>query len=58
MTNLLESNKATIDNLHMDKLKGIIDEDMYKKIYDKTKLEIDKLNIEKVEIDKNEKVYV
>ena len=53
MTNLLESNKATIDNLNMDKVKGIIDEDMYKKIYDKTKLEIDKLNIEKVEIDKN-----
>ena len=37
LNNLLNSQKSTIDNLYMDKVKGLVDEEMYKRIYDKTK---------------------
>ena len=46
LNNLLNSQKSTIDNLYMDKVKGLVDEEMYKRIYDKTKQEINRLNIE------------
>ena len=29
---LLKSHQATLDNLYMDKLKGLVDEEMYKRI--------------------------
>lgn len=40
----LESTKTMIDSLYMDKVNGLVDEDMYKRIYEKTK--ITKLKIE------------
>lgn len=43
--NLLNSHKSTIDNLYMDKIKGLVDEEMYKKIYDKTNKEITRINM-------------
>ena len=39
-----------IDSLYMDKVSGLVDEDMYKRIYDKTKTEIKKLEIELEEL--------
>lgn len=33
----LESTKNTIDSLYMDKVNGLVDEDMYKRIYEKSK---------------------
>ena len=42
--NLLNSHKSTIDNLYMDKIKGLVDEEMYKRIYDKTNKEITRIN--------------
>ncbi len=41
--NTLNSHKKTIDNLYMDKVHGLVDEDMYKRIYNKEKQEIKKL---------------
>ena len=43
--NLLNSHKSTIDNLYMDKIKGLVDEEMYKRIYDKTNKEITRINM-------------
>ena len=40
----------------MDKVKGLVDEEMYKRIYDKTKIEIDKLNLEIEELEKKKQV--
>ena len=56
LNNLLNSHKNTIDNLYIDKTKGLIDEEMYKRIYDKTKVEIDKLNLEIEELDKKKQI--
>ena len=42
---LLNSHKSTIDNLYMDKIKGLVDEEMYKRIYDKTNKEITRINM-------------
>jgi len=42
----LGSYKSNIDTLYIDKINGLVDEDMYKRIYDKTKHEIDKINME------------
>ena len=43
---LLSSHQTTIDNLYIDKVKGLVDEEMYKRIYEKTKSEITKINHE------------
>lgn len=43
--NLLNSHKSTIDNLYMDKIKGLVDEEMYKRIYDKTNKETTRINM-------------
>ena len=56
LINLLNSHKTTIDNLYMDKVKGLVDEEMYKRIYDKTKIEIDKLNLEIEELEKKKQI--
>mgnify|MGYP004523660501 CR=1 FL=1 len=56
LTNLLNSHKATIDNLYMDKIKGLVDEEMYKRIYDKTNGEITRINIELEELNKKKEV--
>ncbi len=39
----LNSHKEIIDNLYIDKIHGLVDGDMYKRIYDKTKIKISKL---------------
>lgn len=44
--NTLNTYKTTIDSLYMDKARGLVDEDMYKRIYDKTKIEIKKFEEE------------
>lgn len=44
--NTLNTHKTTIDSLYMDKVHGLVDEDMYKRIYEKTKIEIKKLEEE------------
>ena len=49
---LLNSHKNTIDNLYLDKVKGLVDDDMYKRIYDKTQGEISKLNVELEDLEK------
>ena len=43
---LLSSHQTTIDNLYIDKVKGLVDEEMYKRIYEKIKSEITKINHE------------
>lgn len=53
---LLNSHKSTIDNLYMDKIKGLVDEEMYKRIYDKTKQEITRINMELEELNKKKEV--
>ena len=52
LNNLLNSHKSTIDNLYMDKIKGLVDEEMYKRIYDKTNKEITRINMELEELNK------
>ncbi len=49
---LLKSHQATIDNLYMDKLKGLVDEEMYKRIYTKTQTDITRINNELAELTK------
>ncbi len=56
LNNLLNSNYIAIDNLYMDKVKGLVDENMYKRIYDKTNKEIKKINIELEELDKKKQI--
>lgn len=48
--NEINFHKNMIDSLYMDKVSGLVDEDMYKRIYDKTKAEIKKLEIELEEL--------
>ena len=40
----------------MDKVKGLVDEEMFKRIYDKTKQEINRLNIEIEELNKKKQI--
>ena len=40
----------------MDKIKGLVDKEMYKRIYEKTKIEIDKLNLEIEELEKKKQI--
>lgn len=54
--NLLNSHKSTIDNLYMDKIKGLVDEEMYKRIYDKTNKEITRINMKLEELNKKKEV--
>lgn len=56
LNNLLNSNYNTIDNLYMDKIKGLVDENMYKRIYKRTNEEIKKLNIELEELNKKKQI--
>ena len=56
LNNLLNSYKSTIDNLYMDKVKGLIDLDMYKRIYDKNNSQIDKINLELEELNKKKQI--
>ncbi len=56
LTNLLNSHKQTIDNLYMDKVKGLVDEEMYKRIYEQTKIEINKLNLELEQLNKKKQL--
>ena len=56
LNNLLNSQKSTIDNLYMDKVKGLVEEEMYKRLYDKTQQEISRLNIELDELNKKKQV--
>lgn len=56
LNNLLNSHKSTIDNLYMDKIKGLVDEEMYKRIYDKTNKEITRINMELEELNKKKEV--
>lgn len=50
--NTLNSYKRTIDNLYMDKVHGLVDEDMYKRIYEKTRVEIKKLEEKLYDLEK------
>jgi len=45
-TNILNKYKNTIDNIYMDKVHGVISEDMFKRLYDKTEIEMTKLKTE------------
>ena len=56
LNNVLNSHKKTIDNLYIDKLNGLVDEEMYKRIYEKTKTEISKLNLEVEELKKKKQI--
>lgn len=56
LNNVLNSYKTTIDNLYIDKVKGLVDEEMYKRIYEKTKLEISKINLELEELEKKKQI--
>ena len=56
LNNALNSHKTTIDNLYMDKVKGLVDEEMYKRIYEKTKSEISKINLELEELEQKRQV--
>ena len=56
LNNLLNSQKSAIDNLYMDKVKGLVDEEMYKRIYDKTKQEINRLNMELEELNNKKQI--
>lgn len=56
LINLLNSNNNTIDNLYIDKTKGLVDEEMYKRIYNKKKIEINKLNQELEELEKKKQI--
>ena len=51
---MVTSYNETVDNLYVDKMHGLIDEDMYKRIYNKTKLEIKKVE-RKIEQLENQK---
>lgn len=42
----LDKYKSIIDDLYVDKTQGLVDKDMYKRIYDKTKKEIDVIELE------------
>ena len=42
----LDKYKSLIDDLYIDKTQGLVDESMYKRIYEKTKKEIDKIEFD------------
>ncbi len=54
--NILNTHKATIDTLYMDKVHGLVDEDIYKRIYEKTKVEIKKLEEELTSLEKQKEI--
>ena len=54
--NTLNTHKTTIDSLYMDKVHGLVDEDMYKRIYEKTKIEIKKLEEELTSLEKQKEI--
>ncbi len=56
LNNTLTSHKTTIDNLYIDKTKGLVDEEMYKRIYEKITNEINKLNLELTKLDEKKQI--
>lgn len=48
---------TTIDNLYIDKTKGLVDEEMYKRIYSKSKAELLKYEITLKQINKDKSIY-
>jgi DNA invertase Pin-like site-specific DNA recombinase len=56
LNNMLNSYKSTIDNLYIDKIKGLVDEEMYKRIYNKTKIEIEKINLELEDLNRKKQI--
>ena len=54
--NTLNTHKIAIDTLYMDKVHGLVDEDMYKRIYEKTKIEIKKLEEELTDLEKQKEI--
>ena len=50
--NVLNTHKNTIDSLYLDKVHGLVDEEMYKRIYEKTMKEIKKLELEISELER------
>ena len=57
LNKLLNSHKSTIDSLYIDKIKGFVDEEMYKRIYDKTRREMDRINSELEGLNKKKETY-
>ena len=56
INNVLNSYKSTIDNLYMDKVKGLVDEEMFKRIYDKTRIDMDKISLELEELNRKKQI--
>lgn len=48
--------KINVLKKYMDKIKGLVDEEMYKRIYDKTNKEITRINMELEELNKKKKL--
>ena len=56
LNNVLSSHKSTIDNLYIDKVKGLVDEEMFKRIYDKTRTQMNKINLELEELNRKKQI--
>lgn len=56
LENEINKHKSTIDSLYLDKVKNLVDEDMYKRIYNKTMIEIKKLEAELDNLSQQRKV--
>jgi hypothetical protein len=55
-TNLLNKYNNTIDNLYIDKVKGIVDENTFTRIYQKTNLEIKKLEEDIAKLEEQKRI--
>ena len=55
-TNLLNKYNNTIDNLYIDKVKGIVNENTFTRIYQKTNLEIKKLEEDIAKLEEQKKI--
>ena len=56
LNNVFNSYKSTIDNLYMDKVKGLIDEETFKRIYDKIQQDISRVIIKIDELNKKKQI--
>ena len=56
LNNVFNSYKSTIDNLYMDKVKGLIDEETFKRIYDKIQQDIFRVIIKIDELNKKKQI--
>lgn len=45
-----------MDSLYLDKVHGLVDEEMYKRIYEKTRKEIKKLELEISELERQKRI--